>query len=136
MQRLLDLCLETPSLLIAPDYRLLPEANGADILSDLEDFWQWLHTDFLELTKDWSVLPDISRLACTGQSAGGYLAVQSALLFPTCVLQQAYLARWLGMKGAEELDIMKTLEKVEGMPPSKLRLRAIHNLEECCLGAY
>ena len=26
-------------------------------------------------------MPDLSRIACTGQSAGGYLAVQSALLF-------------------------------------------------------
>lgn len=56
--------------------------------------------------------------------------------FLTCVLQQAYLAHWLGIKGAEELDIMKTLEKLESMPPSKLHLRAIHELEECCFGWY
>lgn len=39
--------------------------------------------------------------------------------FLTCVLQQAYLSRWLGAKGNEDLDVMKMLDKVDGMPPSK-----------------
>lgn len=52
LQRLLDLCISIPSLLIAPDYRLLPEANGVDILSDLEDFWQWLHNSLPDPTKN------------------------------------------------------------------------------------
>jgi pimeloyl-ACP methyl ester carboxylesterase len=188
-QRLLEMCLTIPAIFIAPDYRLLPEATAAEVLDDVEDFWHWLHETLPQLTKTWNAFPDLTRLACTGQSAGGYLAVQSALLFPelsrikvlasmggslntnipscriprprlilgkrppppakaeaivrsyvrnikpgtvrtsgnviemwnflTCVLQQAYLARWLGAKRNEKLDAMKVLEKADAMPPSK-----------------
>jgi hypothetical protein len=141
------------------------------------------------ITATWSAFPDLARVACTGQSAGGYLAVQSALLFPelsnikvvasmggslctdipqcripgprmilgkrppppgkaesiirayirgikpqtvrtsgdvmemwnflTCVLQQAYLSRWLGIGGKKELDVMKVLGDAKAMPPSE-----------------
>lgn len=188
-QRLLDICLTDSAIFIAPDYRLLPEATGAEVLDDVEDFWRWLHNTLPTLTTTWNAFPDLTRLACTGQSAGGYLAVQSALLFPklsqikvvtsmggslhtdipycripgprvilgrrpppprkaesivrtylrnikpqtvrtsgnvvdmweflTCVLQQAYLARWFGAMGKEELDVMKMLERVKAIPPSK-----------------
>ena len=59
----------------------MPEASASDILDDVRDFWHWLHDTFPTLTTDWNAVPDLGRLACTGQSAGSYLAVQSALLF-------------------------------------------------------
>ena len=194
-QRLLDICLTNSAIFIAPDYRLLPEATAAEVLDDVEDFWHWLHNTLPTLTMTWNAFPDLTRLACTGQSAGGYLAVQSALLFHglsqiklvasmggslntdiphcripgprvilgkrppppgkaesivrkyvrnikpqtvrtsgnvvemwdflTCVLQQAYLARWLGAKEKEELDVMKVLESAKAMPPSKYMLRVL-----------
>lgn len=37
--------------------------------------------------------------------------------FLTCVLQQAYLRRWLGMGGDERLDVMRMVERVGEMPP-------------------
>ena len=37
--------------------------------------------------------------------------------FLTCVLQQAYLPRWLGVRKDERLDVMKMVERVEEMPP-------------------
>lgn len=37
--------------------------------------------------------------------------------FLTCVLQQAYLQRWLGGKGRDDWNIMKMLEKADKMPP-------------------
>ena len=185
--RLLDLCVSTPSLIITPDYRLLPEANATDILNDVESFWLWLLNTLPTLATTWPAQPDLSRLACAGTSAGGYLAVQSALQFPniapikflisiagglntdvpyyrapgprlilgkrapppaqaeamlrnyvrgikegavrtsgdpvemweflTCVLQQAYLLRWLGIKDDERLDPMKALVEEREMPP-------------------
>jgi hypothetical protein len=195
--RLLDICLKNSAIFIAPDYRLLPEATATEVLDDMEDFWHWLHDTLPTLTATWNAVPDLTRLACTGQSAGGYLAVQSALLFPdlsqikvvasmggslntdiphcripgprvilgkrppppgkaesiirtylknikpqtvrtsgdvmemwnllTCVLQQAYLARWLGA-GKEDLDVMKVLQRAQSMPPSKSRL----SIFQCC----
>lgn len=79
--RLLDVCLTTSAIFIAPDYRLLPEATATEILDDVKDFWCWLHNTLPQLTENWDAVPDLSRISCTGQSAGGYLAVQSALLY-------------------------------------------------------
>lgn len=39
--------------------------------------------------------------------------------FLICVVQQAYVARWVGAKGKEELAVMQILDKVKEMPPSK-----------------
>ncbi|KAF2439161.1 putative polyketide synthase [Karstenula rhodostoma CBS 690.94] len=184
---LLDICITNSAIFIAPDYRLLPEATAAEIISDVGDFWHWLQNEIPSLTRDWDAHPDLTRIACTGQSAGGYLAVQSALLFGelskikvvasmggsintnipqcripgprlilgkrppppgkaesiirgylkgiqqdavrtdgdviemwnlvTCVLQQAYLARWLNPDGKDELDVMKVMDETKSMPP-------------------
>lgn len=169
---------------------MLPEATATEIIADVGDFWHWLHDEFPALAENWNIVPDLSRIACTGQSAGGYLAVQSALLFGelskikviatmggsidanipqcrlpgprlilgkrppppgkaesiirtylkgikretvrtsgdvvemwnlvTCVLQQAYLARWLSPDGNEELDVIKVMKKTKSIPPSEL----------------
>jgi carboxylesterase type B len=41
----LKLTLEHSAILVSANYRLLPSANGvADLLEDLEDFWQWTHS--------------------------------------------------------------------------------------------
>lgn len=70
---------------MSPDYRLLPSANGvADVLEDLEDFWQWTRTHLAGVVG--SHVPghsiDLSRLLLTGNSAGGYCAIQLALSYP------------------------------------------------------
>ncbi|KAK1141875.1 hypothetical protein N8T08_008388 [Aspergillus melleus] len=184
---MLDLCLANDSIIISPDYRLIPESNATDILSDVEAFWIWLRNTLPTESSTWHARPDLSRVACAGTSAGGYLAVQSSLLFPqlsqikvilsiagslytdiphykvpgpklilgkrpppprkaeiiireytrnmkegvirtsgdavemweflTCVLQQAYLPRWLGLKADDKLDVMKMIEKVDSLPP-------------------
>ena len=62
----------------------MPEATGADILDDLEAFWDWLH-NFLPSfaqSNSWKVQPDLTHLLCVGQSTGGCMAVQSALIQP------------------------------------------------------
>ena len=195
--RLLDICIANSAIFIAPDYRLLPEATLTEVLEDVEDFWYWLRDTLPSLTTTWNAVPDLARLACTGQSAGGYLAVQSALLFPdvaplkvvasmggsivtdlpyyripgprtilgkrppppgkaekivraylktvdpltvrtdgdvvemwellTCVLQQAYMGRWVGSEGKEELDAMKMLDRARTIPPSKCHESQSHD---------
>lgn len=81
---MIEYALSKEALLVAPDYRLMPEATGADILDDLEVFWDWLHDFLLPLAQSssWKAQPDLTSLLCVGQSTGGCMAVQSALLRP------------------------------------------------------
>lgn len=81
---LLELVLSQNALIVAPDYRLLPEASGADILDDAEAFWTWLldTVPALAESESWSMRPDFDRIICAGHSAGGSLALLSALERP------------------------------------------------------
>ena len=78
---ILNLALSRKAILITPDYRLLPEATGLDILQDVRDFYSWLFTTG-NLASHFSsgIDPDLDHLLVTGESAGGWLAVQSSLL--------------------------------------------------------
>ena len=81
---MIEYALSKDALLVAPDYRLIPEATGADILDDVDAFWDWLHTSLPSLARSnsWKAQPDLTRILCVGQSTGGCLAVQSALIHP------------------------------------------------------
>lgn len=82
----LKLALEQKAIIVSPDYRLLPSENGvADVLEDLEDFWQWSRSDnfakMLQVRSSGHSI-DFSRLLVTGSSAGGYAAMQVAMTHP------------------------------------------------------
>ncbi|KAI9735952.1 MAG: hypothetical protein M1834_001418 [Cirrosporium novae-zelandiae] len=72
------------AIIVSPDYRLIPESTGSDILDDVESFWNWVHSSLsLEVSKIASEIDlDLSKIAAAGESAGGFLSIQSALLFP------------------------------------------------------
>ncbi|CAN8097035.1 unnamed protein product [Discula destructiva] len=79
-QWLLDLALDHDAIIVTPDYRLLPESNGTDILSDVAHFWVWMQRDlerFMEREK--LPRPDISNVLCCGESSGGFISVYCAL---------------------------------------------------------
>ena len=81
----LKLSIESSAIIVSPDYRLLPSANGvADQLEDLEDFWQWTRTGLAESLKHHAPehTADLSSLLLTGGSAGGYCITQLALSHP------------------------------------------------------
>jgi acetyl esterase/lipase len=62
----------------------LPEATGGEILNDIADFWQWVTSPALldAISSRWPNLSlNNTYIAVTGESAGGYLALQSAFLF-------------------------------------------------------
>ena len=88
-QWLLDYAQLHSAIIVLPDYRLLPEANGTDILEDVADFWQWLRSDLqTELTKlDGKLEADLGKVLVAGESAGGYLSIQSGMLQPPGSIQ-------------------------------------------------
>lgn len=68
---------------MAPDYRLLPEVSGKDILEDMDDFWHWIHSPkFAATIKDAGyghIVPDIDKLIVVGESAGESFVVKSCM---------------------------------------------------------
>lgn len=85
-QWLLELSKKYGAVIVSANHRLMPEANATDIFEDLEDFWTWVRSslpDFLETKSQGNVKCDLNRILVTGESAGGYLALQLALNHPT-----------------------------------------------------
>ena len=86
---LLEFALSQDAMIVAPDYRLLPEACGADILDDMDAFWTW----FLDTlpgvaeSESWNVRPDANRILCAGHSAGGSIALHSAVGRPDAAVK-------------------------------------------------
>jgi acetyl esterase/lipase len=82
---LLEYAIKHSAIIVCPDYRLLPESSGHDILSDISDFWTWVHHDLqVYLTSSTPTLTDIdvTHILVTGESAGGWCATQSAFSQP------------------------------------------------------
>jgi len=80
-QFVLDLCLKHDAVAITVDYRLMPEASGAEIIKDVDDFYAWLRAPGnLAAHLPAGVEVDLENLLVTGESAGGYLTFHSALL--------------------------------------------------------
>jgi acetyl esterase/lipase len=72
-QWLLELAVAKSAIIVSPNYRLLPESSGLDILDDLNTFWKWLHSDMRDVLKT-SGTPglkgDLNRIITEGDSAG------------------------------------------------------------------
>lgn len=79
-QWLLDLALDQEAIIVTPDYRLLPESDGRDILSDVAHFWRWVQRDLPQHMEQKKLpRPDISNVLCCGESSGGFISVYCAL---------------------------------------------------------
>jgi acetyl esterase/lipase len=80
--RTLELALSRSALVISPDYRLVPEANGTDILADVERFSVWMKDELPAIAhrESWHASPDLNCVASLGQSGGAFLAPHSTLL--------------------------------------------------------
>ena len=82
--------------MVCPNYRLVPEHNGTEILSDLGDFWTWFRlgglTSYLS-SEGLNMNLDFDRVLASGDSAGGYMALMSGLLQPRGTIK-AILAQY------------------------------------------
>ncbi|KAF5675811.1 alpha beta hydrolase fold-3 [Fusarium heterosporum] len=79
------LALKNNAIIISPDYRLLPSANGLqDILEDVKDGWQWTKSHLPPILEDKfpGIALDFEHVLLVGGSAGGYCAAQLALSHP------------------------------------------------------
>jgi len=64
-------------ILVSPDHRLMPEVNGLAIREDTEDLWKWVHTHLPGVLSTTGVEADLERIVLSGESSGGYLAIQT-----------------------------------------------------------
>jgi len=83
---LLSLAIEHNAIIVAPDYRVMPESTVLDLLDDLEDFMIWVEKELPSVIRNTTKLDDkqcldidLGRTLIAGDSAGGYCAIQMAL---------------------------------------------------------
>ena len=73
--RILQHAIDESVIIVTPDYRLLPESRGVDILEDIEDVWNWVCTGLdktVSRMSDGKAGADIERVIVSGESAGTY----------------------------------------------------------------
>ncbi|KAI9739787.1 MAG: hypothetical protein M1834_006508 [Cirrosporium novae-zelandiae] len=68
---LLQFAVSREAIVVTPDYRLIPEANGTDILEDVKDFWDWVHSSVpSKVSETWpGISVNLSRIAAGRESA-------------------------------------------------------------------
>jgi acetyl esterase/lipase len=109
----LDYCLQHSAIWVAPDYRLLPESKGLAILSNSSDFWTWVQEELPSYLRSLGngMEPDYEHVMAYGESAGGYLALQTALTQGNLV--KAVIAAFPMV----DVDTPYYFQKMEGKSP-------------------
>ncbi|KAH6856279.1 Alpha/Beta hydrolase protein [Chaetomium sp. MPI-CAGE-AT-0009] len=94
-----DFAYSTGAIFISPSYRLAPETPAVEILDDIADFWAWVHAQLPATVHAHfpHVSADLGRVAAVGESAGGYLALQSALQLNGAARLRAAIAQYPGI---------------------------------------
>ncbi|KAB8345983.1 hypothetical protein FH972_023035 [Carpinus fangiana] len=78
---LLDFAVRSNAIMVIPDYRLLPEATGVDILEDLRDIVKFLANDLDAALAPLGITADTKSTLVVGESAGGWASVNTGLLY-------------------------------------------------------
>ena len=83
----LDYAIQNNAIMIRANYRLAPESNGLEILSDIRDALSWVEHSLPSHLKTVGseITADYQHLAVYGESAGGYLAIQSGMMRPDLI---------------------------------------------------
>ncbi|KAB8302383.1 hypothetical protein EYC80_005807 [Monilinia laxa] len=89
---LLTLALQNSAIILAPNYRLLPESSAPEMISDISTFWDWIRGPGLRAALPPHLAPDLPHTLLYGDSAGGHLAVLSALTQPPGTIQACIAA--------------------------------------------
>ncbi|KAH8431064.1 alpha/beta hydrolase [Aspergillus melleus] len=84
---ILDYALQNDAIIISPNYRLLPEVTGSQILEDIHDLWSWIHDGSVDQVMQSAgyqgLALNLESILLVGESAGGYLATQIAISYPS-----------------------------------------------------
>lgn len=69
-----ELALQHNAIVVLPNYRLLPDSSGMDIMDDIDDLWTWVTFKLADTLRDNTngVEPDLSRILTAGESAGKF----------------------------------------------------------------
>jgi acetyl esterase/lipase len=78
-QYMIEFLHTSKAIMVLHDYRLLPGASGLDILEDMNDFFAWIFNGGMDRHLETGISADLSDVLVSGESAGGWLAIQSAL---------------------------------------------------------
>ncbi|KAL4874705.1 Alpha/Beta hydrolase protein [Aspergillus karnatakaensis] len=116
---LLEFALEHKAMIVAPDYRLLPEATGAEIMDDMDAFWTWFLETLpgLAQSEEWKMRPDLDHVLCAGHSAGGSLALHSALERPDAKIKAVVTLYAPLYANVPELKLSRPRPILGTMPP-------------------
>ncbi|EMR71266.1 putative alpha beta hydrolase fold-3 domain protein [Eutypa lata UCREL1] len=81
----LELALKHGAVILTPDYRIRPEHEITDLLEDIGSFWKWIERgDAQQVLRDSlsnrALQLDAHNLLVGGESGGGYITAQTALL--------------------------------------------------------
>lgn len=60
------------AIIVSPDYRMMPEATGLDIMKDLDDCWEWIYCSLPQHLKG-GVEVDFDKILIEGGSAGSWM---------------------------------------------------------------
>lgn len=69
---LLDYTALHGGILVSADYRLMPEANGLEVMEDVSDLWSWVFNDLQDFLGE-GIKVDLDRILIEGDSAGEFI---------------------------------------------------------------
>ncbi|KIW69496.1 hypothetical protein PV04_05369 [Phialophora macrospora] len=122
----LQYAIQAGAIIVSPNYRLLPESNGTEILADMDAFWHWLRGGEVDsiLTKSGfeSLRVDLEQTLVMGESSGGYLAMHLMLTYPNDI--QAVVAVYPVLDLKSDFFTKAYSKPIAGLPN-----RPVHVLE-------
>ncbi|KAI5468188.1 hypothetical protein BGZ63DRAFT_419816 [Mariannaea sp. PMI_226] len=116
---LLEFALSQDAMIVAPDYRLLPEATGADVMDDMDAFWTWFLGNLPDTaeSESWPVQPDINHVICVGHSSGGAIALISSLERPDVGIKAVVSLYGPLYSNVPELKMTRPRKILGSLPP-------------------
>lgn len=68
---LIKYALQHSAIIVAPDFRFMPEATGLEILEDMSDLWVWIEQK-LQSSVGSGIDVDLNKIMVEGDSGGRF----------------------------------------------------------------